>query len=92
MSLAVQLHSLWQAKLGGPCAPKQEPATVGEGKRGAWSNFDLLKRIRHRADGRALRDLSDRQLRDSGIDLSQAGRGRAVSCRIATIANLEGLR
>jgi len=94
MSLAAQLPSNWQAKFRAQWAPSNEegPVTVGESKRLAWMNFDLLAMIRYRADGRALRDLSDRQLRDSGIDLSQAGRGRAASCEIATIANLEGLR
>ena len=94
MSLAAQLHSRWQAKLGAQWAPSKEEETagVGENQRLAWLSFDLLKMPRYRADATALRHLSDRQLRDSGIDLSHAGRGRAVSCGIATIANLEGLR
>ena len=65
---------------------------VGESKRLGWLHLDLLEMFRHGGDGRVLRDLTDRQLRDSGIDLSQAGRGRAASCGIATIANLEALR
>ena len=65
---------------------------VGESKKPGWLNFDLLEIFTLGGDGRVLRDLTDRQLRDSGIDLSQAGRGKAASCRIATIANLEALR
>ena len=52
---------------------------VDEGERLRWLNFDLLEMFRYGGDGRALRDLTDRQLRDAGIDLSQAGRGRAAS-------------
>src|SRR5262245_30924303 len=93
MSLAAQPHSK-QTKL----RPQRSPlnaeglAMVGESKRLGWLNFDLLEIFRYGGDDRVLRDLTDRQLRDSGIDLSQAGRGRAASCRIATIANLEALR
>ena len=65
---------------------------LGAGKRLDWFRFDLREMFRHRGDARVLRDLTDRQLLDMGIDLSQAGRGRAASCRLATIANLEGLR
>ena len=65
---------------------------VGESKKLGWLKFGVLEIFRLGGDGRVLRDLTDRQLRDSGIDLSQAGRGRAASCRIATIANLEALR
>jgi uncharacterized protein YjiS (DUF1127 family) len=64
---------------------------LGGSKRLPWFSFDLRELFRYRADARALRDLTDRQLRDAGIDLSEAGRGRAASCRIATIANLVGL-
>jgi hypothetical protein len=94
MSFAVQVQSHWQAKLSAQWVPSnaQRRASVGQSKRLAWLNFDLLEIIRHRADGRAMRELSDRQLCDAGIDLSQAGRGRAAACRIATIANLQGLR
>lgn len=94
MPLAAQTHSDRQAKLGPQGAPSNEEghAMVDEGERLGWLNFDLLEMFRYGGDGRALRDLTDRQLRDAGIDLSQAGRGRAASCRIATIANLEGLR
>jgi hypothetical protein len=65
---------------------------LGEAKRLGWLSFDLLEVFRFGGDGEVLSDLTDRQLRDSGIDLSQAGRGRAAACKIATIANLEGLR
>jgi len=65
---------------------------VGESQKPGWLKFDVLEIFRLGGDGQVLRDLTDRQLRDSGIDLSQAGRGRAASCRIATIANLEALR
>jgi hypothetical protein len=94
MSLAAQAHAYRQAMLSPRRAPSNEEghAMVGEGQRLGWLNFDLLELFRYGGDGRALRDLTDRQLRDVGIDLSQAGRGRAASCRIATIANLEGLR
>jgi len=87
MSLAAHPHSQWQAEL----RPRGAPAN-GEGHATGWFNFDFREMFRSGADARVLRDLTDRQLRDSGIDLSQAGRGRAASCRIATIANLEGLR
>jgi hypothetical protein len=94
MSLAAQPQSYKQTKLRPQGAPSNEEGhpMVGESKRLGWLNLDLLQMFRYGRDGRALRDLTDRQLRDSGIDLSQAGRGRAASCRIATIANLEGLR
>jgi hypothetical protein len=87
MSLAAHLHSQRQAKL----RPRGAPSN-GEGHATGWFNFDLREMFRCGGDARVVRGLTDRQLRDSGIDLSQAGRGRAASCRIATIANLEGLR
>ena len=87
MSLAAYPHSQRQAEL----RPRGAPAN-GKGHVTGWFNFDFREKFRYGADARELRDLTDRQLRDSGIDLSQAGRGRAASCRIATIANLEGLR
>ena len=65
---------------------------VDEGERLGWFDFDLLEMFRYGGDGRRTKGPTDRQLRDAAIDLSQAGRGRAASCRIATIANLEGLR
>jgi hypothetical protein len=94
MSVAAQLHSYRQATLGprGGPAKGEGQATLGESKTLGWFNFDLREMFRYRGDARVLRDLTDRQLRDSGIDLSQAGRGRAASCRLATLANLEGLR
>lgn len=64
----------------------------GDVKRLRMPIFDLLDTFRHGIDRRELTDLTDRQLRDAGIDLSQAGRGRAASGRFATLANLEGLR
>ena len=65
---------------------------VGEGKRLTMSIVGLLERLRHSVDRRELTVLTDRQLRDAGIDLTLAGRGRAASGTVASVANLEGLR
>jgi hypothetical protein len=94
MSLAAQPHSYRQVKRSsqGASSSGEGHATVGESRGLGWFNFDLREMFSYGGDARVLRDLTDRQLRDSGIDLAQAGRGRAASCRIATIANLEGLR
>jgi hypothetical protein len=94
MSLAVQAQSYKQVKLRPqPVSSNEEGhAMVRDSKNLGWFNFDLREMFRFGVGDRTLRNLTDRQLRDSGIDLSRAGRGRAASCRIATIANLEGLR
>lgn len=41
--------------------------------------FSLKRRLAAYWRGRNLRALSDRQLRDAGIDLSHAGRGRSAA-------------
>lgn len=40
----------------------------------------------------ALLDLTDHQLRDVGIDLAQAGRGKSAAVSGATLSCLQGLR
>jgi hypothetical protein len=47
-----------------------------------------VKRAWHR---RKLATLSDRQLRDAGIDLSAAGRGKAAAASAATLWRLQAL-
>ena len=51
----------------------------------------LAKRLQLRSNRRALADLSDRQLRDAGIDLSLAGRGKAAAASAATLRRLQSL-
>ena len=46
---------------------------------------------RRRALRRAIAELSDRQLRDVGIDLSLAGRGRAAAVDAAVLRYLQSL-
>lgn len=52
----------------------------------------LGKMLHRRFERHKLRDLSDRQLIDTGIDLSHAGRGRAVAVDPITITILQSLR
>jgi uncharacterized protein YjiS (DUF1127 family) len=51
----------------------------------------FLEPWRARARQRALAALSDRQLRDAGIDLSLAGRGRAAAASPAILPTLASL-
>ncbi|MGH6816581.1 MAG: DUF1127 domain-containing protein [Hyphomicrobiaceae bacterium] len=50
-----------------------------------------IGRFRKAAHQRELAALSDRQLRDAGIDLSLAGRGKAVAVSAATLCRLQSL-
>lgn len=52
--------------------------------RGLWTDWLGARR------NRCLASLSDRQLKDAGIDLAEAGRGRAAAACLDP--NLEGLR
>ena len=51
----------------------------------------LAMRVRMRSNRHALAHLSDRQLRDAGIDLSLAGRGKAAAASAATLRRLQSL-
>ena len=51
----------------------------------------LARRLHLRSNRRALAGLSDRQLRDAGIDLSLAGRGKAAAASAATLRRLQSL-
>ena len=51
----------------------------------------LINRFRKTAHQRELAALSDRQLRDAGIDPSLAGRGKAVAVSAATLCRLQSL-
>ncbi len=57
-----------------------------------WQAFvaRVVAAFRRRTHDRTLAGLSDRQLRDAGIDLSLARRGPAIAAR--PDPNLEGLR
>ncbi len=50
---------------------------------------EMLRRARAR---REIRALSDRQLRDCGIDPMHAGRGKAAAVSAVTLANLQSMR
>src|SRR3546814_2474976 len=51
----------------------------------------VARRIARAAHRRELSGLSDRQLRDAGIDLSMAGRGKAVAADAAMLHRIRGL-
>lgn len=62
---------------------------------GSWvvQSFHRAVTMRNRLRQRsALLDLTDRQLRDVGIDLGMAGRGKSAAVSGATLSCLQGLR
>jgi hypothetical protein len=61
-----------------------------------WQPFAVsvataVDHFRKSARERELAALSDRQLRDAGIDLSLAGRGKAAAVSAATLRRLQSL-
>jgi uncharacterized protein YjiS (DUF1127 family) len=59
------------------------------GERLTASVTTVINRFRKTAHQRALRALSDRQLRDAGIDPALAGRGKAVAVSAASLCRLQ---